>query len=249
MNDTHILGWRVHAKTRAFKQKVRESIEITTEALFDSDVRFCIMWSGGKDSTAMTHIVKSLLPTCPIVSQFDDCDWPEKSPYMERVAAEQGWTIHRVEPEFSVWERTKMFQIGDEDLCKKSHPLTREAFLDVLHEEQEKLGCSGAFIGLRSQESPGRRKNFQARGHIYQLNNGKWHCCPLSSWTSQDVFAYLSAVDIEINPCYFKNAIWEPEEIRLSWALPTIWWKGQDIEHLRRYYPEQFRRLRERGTQ
>jgi hypothetical protein len=60
------------------------------------------------------------------------------------------------------------------------------------------------------------------------------------------VFAYLVENDVEINPCYFHNRFWRPEEIRLSWAIPTpTSVRYGYVEHLRHYYPEQFRKIRE----
>lgn len=206
------------------------------------------MWSGGKDSTAMTHLVRSIRNDITIISQFDDCDWPEKQPYMNRVAEAQNWDFHKVEPGFSVWEALSKYKIGADNICAQSHHMTKNAFLQPLDTATKSFGCSGIFLGLRADESPGRKKNFELRADTYKLKNGMWHCCPVSRWSTKDIFSYLISNDVEINPCYFQNAICSPEEIRLSWALPTVGWKGRDIEHIRRYYPKQFQRLRDAGA-
>jgi 3'-phosphoadenosine 5'-phosphosulfate sulfotransferase (PAPS reductase)/FAD synthetase len=168
---------------------------------------------------------------------------------MDRVAENNGWEFCSVEPDFSVWEAAIGYRIGDENLCSTDHDLTRDGFLRPLDAARRDLGSGGVFIGLRAQESSVRKKNFELRKHVYQISDGTWRCCPMSTWRTEDVFAYLVSNDVEINPCYFHNAICPPHEIRLSWALPTVWWKGRDIEHIRRYYPQQFRRLREVGVQ
>lgn len=247
MKKDYRMEWRIHSKTLTFLTRLETAKKAVEEALVRG-VRFCVAWSGGKDSTAMTHMIKTMYPETPVLSQFDDCDWPEKSPYMERIASRYGWTIHRVEPDFSVWERARRL-CGKESICAQSHPITRDSFLDVLHEKQIELGCDGVFLGLRAAESSGRRKNYQFRGNTYQLKNGEWRCCPLSDFSADDVFAYLVSNDIEINPCYFYNALCPPTEIRLSWALPTVEWRGRDLEHIRKYYPRQFQRLRDCGVQ
>jgi 3'-phosphoadenosine 5'-phosphosulfate sulfotransferase (PAPS reductase)/FAD synthetase len=197
----------------------------------------------------MVHLVHSIEKAIPIVSQFDDCDWPEKRPYMERVAEQHGWLFHSVEPGFSVWEAVQSYRIGAENICDTKHLVTLNAFLRPLKAATDRLGCNGIFLGLRAAESSERKKNFGQRHHVYRIADGTLRCCPLSTWSTKDVFAYLVANNIEINPCYFHNAICPPEEIRLSWALPTVGWRGRDIEHIRRYYPRQFRRLREAGVQ
>jgi 3'-phosphoadenosine 5'-phosphosulfate sulfotransferase (PAPS reductase)/FAD synthetase len=225
------------------------SKRIIIETFSIPDVNFCLMWSGGKDSSAMVHLVRVIDPSIPIFSQFDDCDWPEKRPYMDRVAERHGWDFISVEPGFSVWEAVQNHKIGTENICGIDHPITIDAFIMPLKAATRASNCDGIFLGLRSDESYIRKKNFQKRRHTYQLKDGTWRCCPLSMWSTRDVFAYLVSNDVEINPCYFYNAICHPEEIRLSWALPTVGWKGRDIEHIRRYYPQQFRRLREKGLQ
>lgn len=197
----------------------------------------------------MTHLIKELYPETPIMIQFDDCDWPEKRVYAERVAHAQGWNFHRVEPGFSVWERSYSCQLGFENICTQTHVFTQDSFLAVLHEKQQELDCSVVFLGLRSQESRSRYLNLAKRGELYQLKNGEWRCCPLGRWTAEDVFAYLIEHEIEINPCYFYNRFHTPEDIRLCWALPTpTGIRYGDLEHIRFYYPKQFQRLRDRGV-
>jgi len=211
--------------------------------------RWVLSWSGGKDSTAMVHLVKSVEPSVPIMVQFDDCDWPEKRSYVERVAAAQGWTYHAVEPDFSVWEAASRSRLGWENICDAGHSLTRDSFLRPLSEKRQALGCDGVFLGLRAEESHGRAMNAYTRGMVYRLRDGTQRCCPLAFWTTEDVFAYLTAQQVEINPCYLQNAVRKPEEIRLCWALPTpVGLRYGDLEHIRRYYPAQFRRLRETGV-
>lgn len=241
----HLLRWRLHAKTNAYRRRVAAAREIVHRAL-EACEHWMLSWSTGKDSTAMVHLVRALYPQVPVVIQFDDCDWPTKREYAERVAAAQGWWLHRVEPEFSVWERVAAASIGEENFCALSHPLTRDAFLAPLAAKQRELGSDGVFIGLRIDESRARAVHLRRRGPLYRIRSGEWRCCPLAHWSAEDVFAYLVENGVEINPCYFHNRFKQPEEIRLSWAIPTpSSMRYGDLEHLRRYNPEQYRKIRE----
>lgn len=243
----HFLRWRLRAKTREYRRRV----EYATNAIHEAQnvAKFAISWSGGKDSTALTHLVKELYPEVPIVIQFDDCDWPEKEAYVERVRASLGWEIHRVEPDFSVWERMKRGRIGEEEFCAKSHDLTREAFLAPLAARQGELRCNGVYLGLRVEESKARAKYLRSHKELHQLSSREWRCCPLARWSAEDVFAYLVVHDVEINPHYLHNRFLEPEEVRISWAVPTPSSLSHgELEHYRHYYPEQFRKLREVGV-
>lgn len=246
MNNLNVIKWERRGKTREFQRHLAYAIDAIHAA--QKHGQGVISWSTGKDSTAMTHLIKVLYPETPIMIQFDDCDWPEKRQYAERVAHAHGWTFHAVEPSFSVWERSLDCNIGFDDVCAQSSSFTQDSFLTVLHEKQQELGANLVYLGLRSEESHARKLNMATRGEVYQLKNGEWRCCPLGRWTAEDVFAYLTMYKVEINPCYFYNKFNPPEKIRLCWALPTpTGIRFGDMQHIRAYYPQQFRRLRDRG--
>jgi len=239
-----ILEWRMISRTLSHQRLVEQAKIIIEKALSEAD--FLISWSTGKDSTALAHLVRSVDGSVPIVIQFDDCDWPEKRPYSERVCAVQRWEIFSVFPDFSIWEEAKKLRIGHENICAQTHDLTRDGFLKPLENIRKSLNCNGTFLGLRNEESDARRMNLCKRGALYQLKDGTWRCSPLWQWKASDVFAYLVSHEVEINPCYFQNKFMPPENIRLSWALPTPGGLCHgDMEHIRYYYPEHFARLRE----
>lgn len=243
--DGHEMAWRLRAKQPSFQKLVESSKKIIDKAM--QRARFVVSWSAGKDSTAMAHMVRSVCPDAPIMIQVDDCDWPEKAPYMDRVCLQQGWRPHIVAPDFSVWEMMQRYRIGEDDICAQSHAVTRLAFLEPLNRIRRELGCDGVYLGFRMSESIARKRNLTRRGPLYPMKDGTWRCAPLWRWQASDVFAYLVSNGIEINPCYFYNRFLQPEDIRLSWAIPTPAGLARGaMEHLRYYYPEQFRRLREK---
>lgn len=243
MNQADNIRWRLRAKSSEYRRHVDKAAEAIDKA--QSSARMVISWSTGKDSTAMTYLIKLLYPDTPIMIQFDDCDWPTKRSYADRICKIYGWNIHCAEPEFSVWERMRAGKIGEENFCAQPHSLTQDAFLKPLAEKQHELQCNGVYMGLRAEESKARKKNFLTRGNFYQLKSGEFRCCPISTWTGEDVFAFHIEHGIEINPCYFNNRLLPPEEIRLSWAIPTpTSIRYGDMEHIRFYYPDQFCKLR-----
>jgi len=243
ISNTKKLEWELHSRSNSFRIAVNDAIEIIGRAK-NTGIKFGVSWSGGKDSTALTHIVKTIWPECPVISQFDDCDWPEKAPYMDRVSSSFGWDINKVSPDFSVWDAITKSNFTDDSVCALSHWITKDAFIKLLDKEYQKHSCEGRFLGLRKEESIGRKRNINLRGSLYKRKDNQYFCHPLSRWKSIDVFSYHIANDIEINPCYLKNRFKSPEEIRLSWALPTaIGFGAGDMEHIRYYYPEYFRRV------
>jgi len=244
VRDAKMLEWSLHSRSHAFRRMVAEAEAVLREA--GSCASFALSWSTGKDSTAAVHIARSIMPDAPILIQFDDCDWPTKRPYAERIAKSLGWAYTAVEPGFSVWDRARTARLGDEELCAQTHDLTRDSFLRPLDEARAELGCDGVVLGLRIAESRARKLNLAGRGPIYETVSGGWRCNPLWRWSATDVFAYHVSHGLEINPLYFNNRLHAPEDIRLSWALPTPGGlRHGDMEHMRIYWPEQYQRLRE----
>jgi len=238
---------RLNSKSWNYKNKLSFA-KRTIEKALNLDVKFSVSFSGGKDSSALVHLVKQFDNNIPIVSQFDDCDWPEKKPYIEELIKKYNWedSFYPVEPDFSVFEAVKTVNLSDTEICKQSHWITKEGFISVLDKKIKELECNGRFLGLRKVESIARKRNIQVRGNLYKRSDETWMCYPLSEWEAIDVFTYLVSNNIPINPCYFKNKFKTPLEIRLAWALPTPRGLGTgDIEHIKYYYPDYYYRLKE----
>jgi 3'-phosphoadenosine 5'-phosphosulfate sulfotransferase (PAPS reductase)/FAD synthetase len=255
-HSKYILKWRLYSKTWKHKHRVGCALRIIEEAK-KTGLKWSISWSGGKDSTSLTHLVKSVIPEAVPVSQLDDCDWPEKQPYIESVAAEQGWSDFRFAcPDFSVQDAfmdVELLEKVSAPLDKvNSNPVSRAAFVFPLCRVQKELDVGGFFMGLRSKESIARKINFIKNGNIYSGKDGFFRCLPLERWEAIDSFAYLVSNDIGINPCYFQNRFLEPEDIRTSWAIPSFITPStvavtHEEEHLKYYYPEIWEKLKDRG--
>jgi len=242
------LRWRLNQNTSSYRKNLQRAITAIHAAYATGKCSSSL--SGGKDSVVVTHLAKTLYPDIEIITQFDDCDWAEKEPYLDALSKKYSWTIHKVYPKNSVWEQFLKSNIGYDDICATTNPLTKESFLAPLKEKQAELNIDVVMLGLRAEESLGRKMNYRKNGELYQLKDKEWHCCPIGNWRTIDVFTYLTVNDVDINPCYFYNAFQKPEDIRVCWALPTPRGFSEGIfEHLRKYYPEQFKKLREHNIQ
>lgn len=108
----------------------------------------------------------------------------------------------------------------------------------------EARGFDGVALGLRAEESHGRRMNAQVRGAIYQYKrDGLWACQPIWDWSYDDVWAYI--VSAELPYCAVYDRLWDAPEAdqRLSyWAGETKRRHGR-YAWLKRNYPELFNEL------
>jgi 3'-phosphoadenosine 5'-phosphosulfate sulfotransferase (PAPS reductase)/FAD synthetase len=240
--NSKIIEWGLWEKTEEYKKTITVAKNIIRKALRETTKNYGISYSGGKDSTVLLHMVKLICPDCPVIIQCDDCDWPEKLPYVESILRDYS-NVHYVYPKESVLNYIKSLEDKTESICSQTHELTRDFFLNPIFDKYKELDLDGVFLGLRKEESYGRKMNAITHGHTY-FNKSKniWVSQPIAYLKVKDVFAYLVSNNIPINPCYFKNRFKPPEEIRLSWAVPTPTGLSRgEMEHIRYYYPKYFK--------
>ena len=254
-------GWQktvlLHSKTLAHGRVVdnaKRVITATLKAAPDS----AVMWSGGKDSTVMTHLIcVGAGARLPVLSEKDDLDYPGELAYVERIAAAWGLDLRILTPPISPshWIADHAAEL---DICGDYHSraagLSKACFYDVV--EKANAGFGGIFLGLRQEESNGRaidRATHRATigGQrvldLYQRANGKWRSCPLGGWKGIDVYAYAETHGIELLPLYkciaFMHAR-EPWRIRKSWWIPGASSRMGGVAWLAHYYPSLFAKLR-----
>lgn len=234
----------LHAETHSFKRKLEKAVEVV-HAFGAMGVKSYLSVSGGKDSTAMAHLVNS---TCGydylVVSEKDDMDFPGEREFVEKFCGIFGYNLRIITPEVDMWELAGKADFT-EDIHSKGTDFSDESFYELLKSFQREGGYNGVFLGLRAEESKKRTWNRKKRGHIYE--NKEWCqvvCCPLADWTAKDVFAYLFSNDVPIMDVYFKTKfVGSPEKIRKSWVLPSGQASQGQALWLKYYYPELFDRL------
>lgn len=163
--------------------------------------RVAISVSGGKDSLVTWHLVRTVDPSAP-AAWFDS-------------GAELTGTEAYVR---DVLGATRIAPVRDlPDMCRYAGwwgyrtPTDPTATFDVLetliYEPSARVlaetGCTVMAIGLRGEESVGRRWSARRRGALYFSEaDGVWHCCPLASWSTADVWAYIASRDLPYHWAY-----------------------------------------------
>lgn len=237
----------LHAKTRAFARRVDAARRVVEQAI-ELQGSTALMWSGGKDSTVMTHLVcVGMGASVPVFSEKDDLDYPGEREYVERLARIWGIDLTVLVPPVSPasWLAEHGKELGDaDDVHSRAAGLSKACFYNVVESATKDIGT--IFLGLRAEESKGRRMNRKSRGNLYQKKSGQWVCNPLSDWIGLDVFAYAAANDVELLHVYkciaFMHAS-EPWHLRKSWWIPGNHAATGDAVWLRHYYPSLYRQL------
>jgi 3'-phosphoadenosine 5'-phosphosulfate sulfotransferase (PAPS reductase)/FAD synthetase len=232
-----------HANTKAFKNKVQTAKDRVSEFLDIGGKNARVMWSCGKDSTAMMHLVNDVYKV-PAISEKDDMDFPNELQYLKDAVNLFDWSVVVVSPEIELWNVIHQFDFTD-DIHSNNTKFSSDFFYSLLKQEKEKQECKAVFLGLRAEESKGRRINAVTQRHIYY--NLSWKeliCQPIWDWSGKDVFAYLFSNDIPIMDVYFKTKfVNSPEDIRKSWILPSAQTSQGQAMWLKYYYPDIFNKL------
>lgn len=224
---------RLYSQTKLFHSRMDCSFELIRKALLECDSWY-IALSGGKDSTVVYHLVRSILPE--IAALYVDEEWllPETEEYLQRFS--QLYSLHRIRKRdehaewFTAWE-------GDAEAWTGKNVTGRYA-----HSQ----GWDGAFIGLRAEENNRRKMHLRTGGRLF-FNQGRqiWQCNPIHNWTWQDVWAYIVSNDLDYNHAYDRldEIGIEPERQRIGpLAQRRVLGYGQ-LQILKRGWPELFNKF------
>ena len=199
----------------SFKRKVSQSLDAVREWL-DLCRDPYIAFSGGKDSTCVLHLVRSIEPS--IRAQFyhdeyitdDTWDYVKNTPNCTVLA---GRIDH---PGFTSWDYDeKPPQCPDQAI-----------WVDVPRGDNARKryvmdnGFDGQAIGLRQDEARYRRILLRKKGMLYKDPMGLWACNPISTWSTADVWAYIVGNGIRYNNTY--NILRDAGVDPVNWRVGPI---------------------------
>jgi 3'-phosphoadenosine 5'-phosphosulfate sulfotransferase (PAPS reductase)/FAD synthetase len=232
---------RLHAQLPAFQRQIIRAQKFIAQTLKKCENPY-IAFSTGKDSVVMAHLVWSQQPDVTAVYFDADCAFPESAQLLERYEA-AGRPIVRwpCEPILDTMER-----MGGPTSAKCEAETMRSTVYRPIKTLLAEHHFDGAFVGLRSEESYGRRKLAQVRGQLFwQKRDELWECLPVARFSYLDVWAYILVRGVDY--CAVYDRLMEmgiaPEDCRLSyWAGETKrCWGRWAI--LKQGWPELFNRF------
>lgn len=235
MDEIELLRHRLHAKIKGHQWRVMQAREIVYDALQLMQNPY-IALSGGKDSTVTASLVWEINPKVPAVYFDADCGFPETDQLLDRLSACHTIIRQKVEPFLDLIARTGGL-IADEKASGKA--IYKATVADPIEDVLHAYHFDGVFLGLRSDESEGRRKSVLIHGPLYRYRSDDiLRCLPVGKWTYDDIWAYIVEHNIDYNRAYDRMGDLPEEDRRISyWAGMTKKRWGR-LVFLREQYPE-----------
>jgi len=189
-------GWKPilidYAETDEYKNKIKQvKAELKNIIRDHKSGKLYVAYSGGKDSTVMTHLILQELPEIMIYHwNFGRYVFPEylETELLENLKLIGGKNI-RVETsvryETEKWEAKQIFCIDF-----MVHAIRK------LYNE----GYTGSFIGLRAEESCGRKRRVKEKISLTKIK--EYHIVGFLTW--KDIWAYIFSNDLPYCSHYDK---------------------------------------------
>lgn len=229
-----------HARLSSFARKVERACLVVAEARRIG--RVGISFSGGKDSTVCLDLVRQVISDAPAAFFDSGCELRSTREIVKHYAVP---TIHpRMSfPEMARYSGWWGYSEPTDAGCPfavKTVVIDEPAEVFVV---RERLRVST--IGLRAEESKGRRMNARVRGELYQAKDRTWHLCPIAFWSTDDVWAYVASRGLAYNSAYDRmTEMGIPRERQRLGALLGAKGEGSgSFAVLRRIEPETFYEL------
>lgn len=241
----------VYSKLDIFKNRVKKAIEITQKALCLSSMP-SLSFSGGKDSVVLLDIaIKAGFKGRLMFFRYGNnalggLETPKENVELLKYYAnmyELEYDIVDCLGESDCWDMCgKFLLIPETPEEKRIFNKTNYDFKFKSKEHQKKYGIDLRIMGMRKEESNARRITLAKKGYIYNTKDRKsLTCCPLSNFTSMDIWAYIFANNLRYLSIYDYPYI-DRKEIRNEVTLLynySIFRNGM-LFHFKQMYPEYF---------
>lgn len=186
----------IHFRLKSFQKKLNNTIEIVKKALDKMENPY-IAFSGGIDSTAVLHLVRSI--KSDIIAVFGHDEWilPETEQFINQTENVIKTALKDRHSEwFMAWE--DISKVPDDII------LIPKQYTEFTY-HKEMFDFDGCFLGLRADENSYRKIHFRKKGCIFFCNRHKMiECSPIAWWSRRDVWAYIVGINIEYNRAYDK---------------------------------------------
>ena len=240
------LRYYLRTKDRQFYNRISQAIDIISNAL-ERSCNPIVAWSGGKDSTAMLHLVWKLKPDIKIYHLDSGYSFKDVSDFIRKLYKQWNLNLHIEQQRIDYLELCKEFGLPhtrNEQLQKKVVEKLKKRSSDEYYIANNH---DLVFIGLRAEESIGRKWVRRASAKNGYIIHGKSYnrCYPKINLIAIDILSYHEKLQIPCAEIYNKeNYGFTRETLRNTGWISTDGEATGYLMWLRYNYPEYYNRLR-----
>lgn len=195
-----------------------------------------VSFSAGKDSAVLAHAANVVYPGIQIwmVDPGIPTHWTEEEQdkWLE-YASSMRWSL-RVFP----WD--KWAEVGEAASEKDHRKKAHDSMFEEMHKQAHEESRTHVLMGLRAQESHGRRFSLATHGEAHTSRSGTTRHCPLGLWTHDDIWAYTITHGLPWLTIYDHLG----PEARNGLIGRSGVQQGR-MAYLRRYFPDAYRHARD----
>jgi len=228
----------LYAKLQRFKTTVEKTEQVVCKALRRMKKPY-VSFSGGKDSLVMLHLVLERKQDIPLVYWDADASNPDTEKFLKLIVEEWDLDLIRFKTE-SMMSVFRRYGVNHPQIEQKTMIATVYNPIKKLMKEYD---FDGVFVGLRREESFGRRQLIKYRGSLFRNESqGVLECLPVAYFTVEDIWAYITSKGLPYNAVYDHTSI-PRNEIRVSY------WCGESAREFGRFvwlkkeYPELYNKF------
>jgi 3'-phosphoadenosine 5'-phosphosulfate sulfotransferase (PAPS reductase)/FAD synthetase len=165
----------VYVSLNNFKRLLERTDNFIKESLAKVENPY-LACSFGKDSAVMLHLVLKQMPDIPVV-------------FVSRMETN---LVDNYEEIISAWGGINLKQVNfNEDTLQFIDKSVIKTAMESI-----KFNYDSYFIGLRAEESKGRRITLKHHGMFYKMSDGLTRISPVAFWKTSDIAAYCVFNDI-----------------------------------------------------
>lgn len=261
---------RARRSGAASPERMRPLLERVEEHLERHDGY--LAFSGGKDSLVVLDLARQVDPAVPVYFFDSGLEFPETRTHIAELEQAWGLNLTLVPAEPSALEIIAESGIWDHDAAPGPQLDLGWALIDAPARTAHHLEGEGELWGVRSNESNARRMMY-ARAITRELEHSCHGCCPpapprrrvhyathggmvrrqdgtvaygpIWDWSTEQVWDYIAARALPVNPVYARlRELGAPEtSLRVSTVLSTTGLEQGRVTWLRRGWPDLFEEL------